>query len=363
MWHNNLLGLLAVAPGQLGVTDHEGACSGADAGAARLLDRNAILHRPRMFDWNDLRHFMAVARHGSTIAAAKSLKVSQSTVHRRLEELEARMGRHLVVRHATGYKLTEFGTALLPVATQVEAAVIAVERFVSAADVTMTGPVRVTCSESIGYRLMQSALLDEFQKRHPGMRVDLIMCDRFLDLSKREAGVARRAGEQSDDKWMGSKIAAVPWALYASETYIRRYGTIEGAHQLDDHIVVEFDGALSSHAASKWLKAMAPKARATARSNSIPGLLMTVKSGAGIAPLPVPLASKEADLVSLISPIPGLESNIYLLTHPDMRQVPRVKAFFEFMTAEVDTVRRVLTGEKCPRVTTDVTQSHDCIGS
>ena len=66
-----------------------------------------------MFDWNDLKHFLAVARHGSTIAAAKALGVNQSTVHRRLTELEARLGRELVTRHPTGYRLTEFGQTLV----------------------------------------------------------------------------------------------------------------------------------------------------------------------------------------------------------------------------------------------------------
>jgi DNA-binding transcriptional LysR family regulator len=78
-----------------------------------------------MFDWNDLRYFLSVARHGSTIAAAKALRLSQSTVHRRLAELEKRMGRHVVIRHATGYRLTEFGKELQPFAEQVEEAVAA----------------------------------------------------------------------------------------------------------------------------------------------------------------------------------------------------------------------------------------------
>src|ERR1700758_4109974 len=102
-----------------------------------------------MFDWNDLRHFLAVARQGSTIAAAKSLRLSQSTVHRRLAELEKRIGRHIVVRHATGYRLTEFGAELRPLVEQVEKAVGAIERYLAAAD-EKPGAVRVTCSESIG---------------------------------------------------------------------------------------------------------------------------------------------------------------------------------------------------------------------
>ena len=67
-----------------------------------------------MFDWNDLRHFLAVARHGSTIAAARNLNLSQSTVHRRLDELEKQVGRPIVVRQAAGYRLTDFGKEMLP---------------------------------------------------------------------------------------------------------------------------------------------------------------------------------------------------------------------------------------------------------
>ena len=87
-----------------------------------------------MFDWNDLRHFLAVARQGSTIAAAKALRLSQSTVHRRLSELEARIGRRIVIRHATGYRLTEFGSGLLPLVKQVEEAIAALERHLVAAN-------------------------------------------------------------------------------------------------------------------------------------------------------------------------------------------------------------------------------------
>jgi DNA-binding transcriptional LysR family regulator len=80
-----------------------------------------------------------------------------------------------------------------------------------------------------------------------------------------------------------------------------------------------------------------------ARSNTVPGLLLTVKSGAGLAPLPVPLAVRDSDLVSVLGPLPGLYSPIYLLTHPDLRQMPRVRAFFDFIIEEIDSVRPVLT--------------------
>ena len=107
---------------------------------------------------------------------------------------------------------------------------------------------------------MQAGLLDAFQKRHPSMRVELIMGDRFFDLGKGEADVAIRAGEQDDDTLVGRKIAAVQWALYASRSYIDRHGSIDKPEDLNDHAVVEFDGVLKTHAAAKWLRAVAPRA-------------------------------------------------------------------------------------------------------
>jgi DNA-binding transcriptional LysR family regulator len=294
-------------------------------------------------DWNDLRYFLAVARLGSTIAAAKALNLSQSTVHRRLAEFEKRIGRNVVIRHATGYRLTEFGTGLQPWAEQVENAIGSLERYLVAADDTPTGSVRVTCSESIGYRLMLSPLLETFHSRHPGLRVELIMSDHFLDIAKGEADVAIRAGVPNEETLVGRKIADVPWALYCSRGYLTRHGRVERTEDIAKHSVVEFDGDIRDHHAAKWLRSVAPTARVVARSNTVPGLLMTVKSGAGLAPLPVPLGVRETDLVSVLGPLPGLYSPIYLLTHPDLRHMPRVRTFFDFIIAEIDSVRPVLT--------------------
>ena len=296
-----------------------------------------------MFDWSDLRHFLAVARHGSTIAAAKALNLSQSTVHRRLDELEKQIGRPIVIRQATGYRLTEFGKELLPLATKVEDAVGSLERFLVASDETPIGSVRVTCSEPIGYRLTQSAILDAFHERYRGVRIELIMSDHFLDIAKGEADVAIRAGIPSETTLVGRKIADVPWALYCSRHYVDRHGRVERAEDLDRHAIIEFDGGIRDHHAARWLRSVAPNAKVVARSNTVPGLVMTVRSGAGLAPLPMPLAGGEPDLVCMLGPLPGLYSPIYLLTHPDLRSTPRIAAFFDFVVDEIDRIRAVLT--------------------
>ena len=108
-----------------------------------------------MFDWNDLKYFLAVARHGSTIAAGKALGTSQSTVHRRLDELERRLGRALATRQNTGYRLTEYGNTLLKYAERIEAAVEDFQRRATDVEQELKGVIRVTCPEPIVFRMTQ----------------------------------------------------------------------------------------------------------------------------------------------------------------------------------------------------------------
>lgn len=298
-----------------------------------------------MFDWNDLRYLLALARDGSTNAAAKSLRVSQSTVHRRIEELQARLGHHIVVRHATGYKLTEFGRHLVPLAERVEADVASLERFATAADAGLSGSIRLTCSETVAFRLIKARLLDEFQLRYSGVTIELLMSDRFFDLAKGEADVAIRAGSPEDESLIGRKLADVAWALYASSEYVRRHGRLEKLDDIADHFLIELDGGIVNTDTGKWMQAACSKAKVAGRSNSLSGMLMSVRSGVGIAPLPLPLGASDADLQLLVK-IPKVSTGVYLLVHPDLRQTPRIEAFFEFINTERETVRRALSGEQ-----------------
>ena len=297
-----------------------------------------------MFDWNDLRHFLAVARHGSTIAAAKALSVNQSTVHRRLDELEKRIGRQLVVRQPSGYKLTELGRDMLTYAEQVEKAAQSFERRLAASDTEFAGTVRVTCPEVLGLQLMRSQLIEKFRARFPGLRVEMIVSDKYLDLAKGEADIAFRAcvPMPTDPTLFGRKIAPSPWAVYASKAYIERHGGIGRSEEINRHAVIHFEASMRDHPAARWLRSVAPDANVAALGSGLPAALTAVKSGVGVGVLPVNLGDNENDLVRLFGPIPNLPSDIYLLIHEDMKETPRVRAFFDFIISELATVRRVL---------------------
>jgi len=296
-----------------------------------------------MFDWNDLKYFLAVARHGSTIAAGKALGTSQSTVHRRLEELERKLGQALVTRQASGYRLTEYGTTLLPFAERIEAAVGDFQRRATDVEQDMKGAIRVTCPEPIVIRMTQSGLIERFHARHPHLRVEFITSDRYLDLSKGEVDVAFRSGD-TDDELIGRKIADSFWAVYASRDYVERHGKPDRVEDLSQHLLIGFDETLAGHRAAKWLKDVAPDARMPVRNNSVLGLVSAVKSGAGLGPLPTALGDAEPDLVRVLGPVPELTRSWRLLTHPDIRRVPRIAAFFDYIIEQREALKPILTG-------------------
>jgi DNA-binding transcriptional LysR family regulator len=298
-----------------------------------------------MFDWGDLRYFLAVARAGSTLAAAKSLNVNQSTVHRRLQALEKQLGCQLVKRHPTGYRLTELGEHILGSAESVENAVAEFERRVSASSKEIKGTVKVTCPIAVGARLLRSRLVDELSRRYPALRVEFAMSDQALDLAKGEADIAIRAKTPNDDALFGRKIADSQWGVYASRSYIQRRGSIERVEEINDHAVVMFSGELRDHQSARWLKSVAPKAHIGAHSNNLTALLMAVKSGAGLAPMPLIVAEPEKDLVRLLGPVAEMATPFYLLIHQDMRRTPRVRIVFDFLIERLPVIRPLLACE------------------
>jgi DNA-binding transcriptional LysR family regulator len=294
-----------------------------------------------MFNWNDLKYFLAVARHGSTIAAGKALRTSQSTVQRRLGELEAKIGRELASRHTAGYRLTSFGAKLLPLAERVEAAITEFEQCVTGEVRTEAGVIRMTCPEPIIPRLLP--IIEQFHARHPGLRVEFVTSDRYLDLTKGEADVALRSGD-TEDELIGRKIADSIWAVYASRAYIEQYGKPEKAEDLDRHRIVSLDEAMSRHRLVGWLDGIAPKAIISARNNSILGLMQAVRSGLGVSALPIPLAEQQEELVRLFGPVPELSRSWRLLTHPDLRRTKRISLFFDFIVEQREALKPILTG-------------------
>lgn len=302
------------------------------------------MHSPTQIQWDDLQHFLALAHHGSTLAAGRALGVDQSTVQRRLSELERRIGQSLVQRQATGYRLTEFGYQMLPFAEAVEDAVCAFERQVETWAGETTGVVRMTCPEPIVNRITQTGMIERLHARHPALKLQFLMSDHYMDLHQGDADVALRSGDTDDGQLVGRKIGDSVWAVYASKAYIAQRGQPERIQDLSKHALVGLDDTMAKHRLSLWLREVAPHAELVSRSSSVLGLVYSVKAGLGVGALPLPLGDAEPDLVRVLGPVPELIRIWRVLTTPELRRTPRVSALFDFIVDEIETLRPILTG-------------------
>jgi DNA-binding transcriptional LysR family regulator len=292
-----------------------------------------------MFDWSDLRHLIAVSRHGSTLAAAKVLGVNQSTVHRRLAELEKHIGLTMVRRHPTGYRLTEVGEAMIDHVLGVETAVRALELKIQALKNDLTGVIRLTCPEPTVSRIVASGLLERFYNRYPRLTVEFVTSDRYLDIAAGEADVAFRSGEPVDDKLVGRKICDSVGAIYASKSYVQQHGRPQSIADLSNHALIGFDGIMQNHRVAKWLPLAVPNARVVNRNSSMLGTLSAVKAGMGVAPLPTTLGEAEDTVVQVLPPVSELARSWYLLSHPNLRKTPRVAALVDHVLEDIPALR------------------------
>jgi DNA-binding transcriptional LysR family regulator len=297
-----------------------------------------------MFEWDDLKPFLAVARQGSTTAAARVLQVDQSTVQRRVAELERRIGQALVERQPSGYRLTAYGRELLPLAEAVEREVAALEQHIRSSARELNGVVRLTCPEPLVQRITRSPLLEHLKLAHPPLRVEFVISDRYMDLGRGDADVALRSGDTVDANLVGRKVADSLWAVYASRDYVAQHGAPRSLEEAVAHPWVAFDASMADHRLSAWLRQSLPSATVAATSSSVLGLVQSVKAGVAIGALPTALGDAEPDLQRLFGPVPELTRVWRILTTPALRKTPRIAAFFAFIEQETATLRPILGG-------------------
>lgn len=282
-------------------------------------------------DWDDLKYFLAVARHGSTLGAGRALRVSQTTVARRLSALEEALGLVLVERRQAGYVLTPAGEALLAQAQAVESAAASFVDAAAAQSRDATGNVCLTCLDLYAVTILPPILKD-MHEAHPGLRIELDTSDQRRDLGAGEADVALRGGRPpSDASLVGRRIAADPWTLYCSRDYAAAHARPRTADDLRRHAIIGGGGEKMWPLYQAWLRRHRLEEAVTMHHSSASGLLAAVRAGAGLAVLPIFVADREPDLVRCLEPIHGDDSELWLLTHERLRHTPRVRAVMDFL--------------------------------
>ncbi len=314
----------------------------AEAAGIPLPPTGSRLQNRTMFDWNDLKALLAVARDGSTLAAARALGVNQTTVARRIEALEAALAVKLFERSQTGSRLTEAGRELVPEAEKVEAAALALRSRAAAQQRGLAGAIRVTATEMLANAAVTPAL-GEFRRLHPDVQIDLILTDRVLDIEKGEADIALRSARSLPvSDLIARKLVAYDFALYCSRDYAQRRGAPATTAELAEHDLIHADSEGRPLPGIAWMFQQAGGKAPVSRSNSMTNLVHAVKAGLGIAPLPCLTGDLERNLVRCSEPIAEARGSSWIVTRRELKDTPRVRALIDFLVPYVQDQFRVV---------------------
>lgn len=291
-------------------------------------------------DWNDLKYFLAVERNGSIRSAALSLTVSHSTVSRRLRELERRLEARLFDRTPEGFVLTTAGEAVLGLATQIETEVIELERKISGSDVGLTGTIRVTLPPALAESLLLPDI-HQFMTLHPGIDIELVATEAFSDLSRRDADLAIRFTDAPDQHLIGRRLPPFRDGVYASARYVREntFGGTDGTARW-------ISWADRTLFARRIADTPYGNAGVAWTLPTIPLQALGAREHIGMALLPCAIGDQDPALVR----VPG--SGVYdrgpswLLMHPDLRKMERVRIFAQFLTDAIAAKKDLIGGLK-----------------
>ena len=294
-------------------------------------------------DWDDLRYFQAVAESGSLAGAARKLAVNHSTVFRRLNALEGSLGVRLFDRIEGRYVLTGAGEEMAQSANRVEEEVSAIERHLASKDFQLSGNLRVTTTEAVAEGYLMDQVV-EFHRRYPEIVVDLVVGYQVYDLSKREADIAIRPGIVPPEHLIARRLVRLRWAVYGTAGYARRHGAPRRVEDLVEHRLIGFSDLTVGGLSFDWARRLAGGRGLVFTSNNLLVQRHAARTGIGLALLPVYLGDREKRLKRFFDLSDQMRLDLWLLTHPDLRDTSRVRAFREFIVEAVERDRALLEG-------------------
>ncbi|WP_159714046.1 LysR family transcriptional regulator [Geminicoccus flavidas] len=291
--------------------------------------------------WDDLRLIRAVAAAQGLPAAAAKLSVNHSTVFRRLQRIEQQLGIILFERHRTGYVPTAAGEEIVALAGRLDEEITAVTRRLAGRGNSPAGELRVTTSDGLLVHLL-TPLFARFRQACPDMCLDVVLTNQALNLSKRDADVAIRATRHPPENLVGRRMATIAWALYGRADLPVAAGPSEPDLAGRDWVSLGDD--LTALEAARRVRARVAPERVVYKVSTVLGAAEAVQAGIGIGYLPCFIADTMPALARLAPPDPALADDLWLLTHPDLRHAPRVRAFSDFLAREIGRWRRLIEG-------------------
>lgn len=289
--------------------------------------KRSYAHMQSSLGTDELELLLALVRGRTLAGAAERLRVDVSTVFRSLKRIEKTVGEQLFERGRQGYLPTELALTLANHAERIEsqlqeARAIAFER----AD-EPGGKLRLSTTDTILHGLLLP-VLQAFSRRFPRIELELVASNAFANLNNREADVAVRATRRPPEHLVGTKLGTIEAGIFASRDYLARQTKPIHIEKLD---WIAPDDSLSEYASVKWMRNCYPQVVPKFRCNSILSVAGAVVHGLGIGVTPIFLLRNHPGVENIGGHLPEMDTGLWILAHPDIRHLQRVKLLFDFL--------------------------------
>lgn len=284
-------------------------------------------------DWNAIKVVLAIADTGSLSGAAKVLGVNHSTVFRRLNAFESEVGGRLFERQVQGYALTAMGEELLVSARNIADEFDLMARQIVGKDIQPKGRVKITAPNNIAYRYLPEVIA-QFKRLYPDIQIELLVSNLEFNMNSRQADIAIRATRTPPEHLVGRQLSAIKWGVYVgdsyqSEAFQDETGLPKNLDELTGHCLIGASGGMASLPGFIWLQKHYAQ-QIDCRCDDLVAMSYMAESGQGLAFLPDD--QQRPGLQRLFTFEPGETSNLWLLTHPDLRHVERIKLVMQHLT-------------------------------
>jgi DNA-binding transcriptional LysR family regulator len=285
-------------------------------------------------NWDDARIFLAVARSGQILGAAKRLGLNHATVSRRIATLEEALRTKLFRRSTTGSELTTTGERFLEVAERMEAAMLAAQSDVAGESEVVSGSVRIGAPDGFGVAFL-AARLGGLTTTYPELEVQLVPVPRTFSLSRREADIAITTERPTEGRLVATKLVDYTLGLYASKTYIEAHGMPQSREALAGHSVIGYVPDLVINPSLDYGSEFSPDWSPRFMISSALGQAEAIRAGIGVGIAHTFIARSMPDLVP-VATIPTIRRAYWLVYHESMRGLSRIQAVSSFISKAVD---------------------------
>jgi DNA-binding transcriptional LysR family regulator len=283
------------------------------------------------FGLGDLELMLALVRGRTLNGAAERLKLDASTVFRAIKRVEKDLGEQLFDRSRQGYLPTDLALELAGYAERIESQLQEAREAAFKRSDEPSGTLRITTTDSILHGLLLPAL-SRFTSMYPHIELEVIAANALANLSRRDADIAIRATRKPPEHLVGTRLGTLQSAVFASRAFIERSAK---PLKLEETDWIALDETLADHPSVKWRRQRYPKFNARFRCNSVLSVAGSIVWGLGVGVAPLFLMKDQPEVDIVEGPLQELETELWVLAHPDIRHLQRVKLLFDFLKENV----------------------------